>query len=72
MAARYATETFVIQLASNASHLVLEGSLRDSTHPAVVAVPSKFTTTPPVLGQGHIDPKLYARLQAVPAGTEVT
>lgn len=71
MAARYATDTFVLQLASGASVLVVEGSLRDSTRAEVVAEPGKFTTTPPVLGQGHISALLYGHLQAHPAGTEV-
>lgn len=57
--------------AITASHLVMEGSLRDSAHPAVVAVPSKFSVSPSVAGQGHVDGKMFSRLAAYPAGTEL-
>lgn len=67
MAARYATQTFNIQLATG-SHTVIEGSLRDSTHGAVTAAPSLFSTSPPVLNQGHVNDKLYGYLQAYPKG----
>lgn len=70
MAARYATDTFVIQLPSGASHLVQKGSLRDSGHAAVTSVPGKFTTTPPVAG-ADVDAKMAGRLAAYPAGTEL-
>lgn len=70
MAARYATDTFTVQLPSGASHTVIEGSLRDSAHAAVTAAPGLFTTTAPVLGKGHVNDKLYGRLLAYPAGTE--
>ena len=46
MAARYATSTFSITLASGASHLVIIGAHRDSTHEAVTANPGAFGTTP--------------------------
>lgn len=69
MAARYATTTFVIQLASGAQHLVTQGALRDSTHPAVVAAPALFMTGVPVVGK-DIDGKKAARLAAYPADTE--
>lgn len=69
MAARYATTTFVIQLASGASHLVTTGALRDSTHAAVVAAPGLFTTTPPTAGK-EVDAKMAGRLAAYPACTE--
>lgn len=69
MAARYATTTFVMQLASGASHLVQAGSLRDSTHPAVVAAASLFTTAAPTAGK-EIDGKTSGRLASYPAGTE--
>lgn len=72
MAARYATDTFVLQLASGASVLVLEGSLRDSTRAEVVALPGKFSTSAPTVGQGHVNSLLYGWLQAHPAGTEVS
>jgi hypothetical protein len=61
----------VIQLASGAAHLVQRGSLRDSTHAAVTAVPSKFTTTPPVAGV-DVDGKTIGRLALYPAGTELS
>ena len=67
MAARYATETFNIQLATG-SHSVIEGSLRDSTHGAVTGAPALFTTTPPVLNTGHMNSRLYGYLQAYPKG----
>lgn len=69
MAARYALDTFVIQLASGASQLVLKGSLRDSTHPAVTAQPGLFTTAPPVAGK-DVDGKMSGRLTVYPAGSE--
>lgn len=70
MTARYATSTFVIQLPSGASHLVEKGSLRDSAHAAVVAQPGLFTTTPPVVSD--VGQNQWNRLQAYPAGTEVS
>ena len=70
MAARYATDTFVIQLGSGGSHLVQKGSLRDSTHGAVTANPGAFTTVAPVAGR-DVDGKTSGRLAAYPAGTEL-
>jgi len=68
VAARYALATFSIQLATGA-HLVVEGSsLRDSTHGAVTGAPGLFGTVPPVLGQGHVNDKLYGYLQSYPKG----
>lgn len=67
MAARYATATFNIQLATG-SHTVIEGSLRDSTHAAVTGAPALFSVTAPVLGQGHVNSVLYGYLQAYPKG----
>ena len=67
MAARYALVTFNIQLATGA-HLVVEGSLRDSTHGAVTGAPGLFGTTAPVLGQGHVNDKLYGYLLSYPKG----
>jgi hypothetical protein len=67
VAARYALQTFNIQLASG-SHTVIEGSLRDSTHPAVTGAPGLFGTSPPVLGAGHVNDKLWGFLQAYPKG----
>jgi hypothetical protein len=63
VAARYATSTFVITLASGASHLVIVGAHRDSTHEAVTTAPALFSTTPPV-----IHPRLAAWLAAYPDG----
>ncbi len=67
MAARYALQTFNIQLATG-SHTVIEGSLRDSAHSAVMSAPGLFGTSPPVLGQGHVNDKLYGYLQSYPKG----
>ena len=69
MAARYATDTFTVQI-GGASHLVQKGSLRDSTHGAVTANPGAFTTTAPVTGR-DVDGKTAGRLIAYPAGTEL-
>lgn len=67
MAARYALTTFNIQLATG-SHTVIEGSLRDSTHGAVTGAPALFGTVPPVLGQGHVNDKLFNYLSVYPKG----
>ena len=67
MAARYALQTFNIQLASG-SHTVIEGSLRDSTHGAVTGAPALFGTTPPVLNTGHMNDKLFNYLTVYPKG----
>jgi hypothetical protein len=67
VANRYALTTFNIQLASG-SHTVIEGSLRDSTHGAVTGASALFGTVPPVLGQGHVNDKLYGYLQSYPKG----
>jgi hypothetical protein len=67
MANRYALTTFNIQLASG-SHTVIEGSLRDSTHGAVTGAPALFSVTPPTLGGGHVNDKLWGFLQAYPKG----
>lgn len=55
--------------AITANHLVMKGSLRDSTHAAVVANPGLFTTAAPVAGR-EIDGKMAGRLAVYPAGTE--
>jgi hypothetical protein len=70
MAARYATDTFTVQLASGASHLVQKGSLRDSTHEAVLKNSAAFTATAPVAGR-DVDGKTSGRLTVYPAGTEL-
>jgi len=67
VANRYALTTFNIQLATG-SHTVIEGSLRDSTHGAVTGAPALFGTSPPVLGQGHCNDKLFNFLTAYPKG----
>jgi hypothetical protein len=67
VAARYALDTFSITLASGASHLVVIGSHRDSTHPAVTAAPALFGTVPPT----PISPRLAAYLAAYPDGPQL-
>ena len=67
MANRYALTTFNIQLATG-SHTVIEGSLRDSTHGAVTGAPALFSVSAPVLGQGHVNDKLFGYLIAYPKG----
>jgi hypothetical protein len=67
MANRYALTTFNIQLATG-SHTVIEGSLRDSTHGACTGAPALFGTVPPVLGQGHVNDKLFNFLTVNPKG----
>jgi hypothetical protein len=67
LAARYALQTFNIQLATG-SHTVIEGSLRDSTHGACTGAPALFGTVPPVLGQGHVNDKLFNFLTVNPKG----
>jgi hypothetical protein len=64
MAARYATSTFSIQLASAPRTLVVIGAHRDSTHEAVTGNPGAFGTTP--LAVPPISPRLAAYLAAYP------
>jgi hypothetical protein len=63
----YATQTFVTVI-GGASHLVMEGALRDSLSAVAVAVPTLFTASPPVVGKGHVDGKMAQYLAAYPAG----
>jgi hypothetical protein len=71
VAARYATDTFVIAIGpSNAPHLVQKGSLRDSAHAAVTGNPGAFGTVPLAAGK-DVDGKTDGRLKAYPAGTEL-
>ncbi len=70
MAARYATDTFNIQLVTG-SYTVVEGSLHDSASPVVTAVPGLFTTSPPVLNTGHMAHRLFYYLAAYPKGPEI-
>ena len=69
MVNRFATSTFSITLASGASHLVVIGAHRDSTHEAVTSNPSAFGTTP--LAVPQISPRLAAYLVAYPDGPQV-
>ena len=62
MTARYATQAFVVQLPSGASHHVELGALRDSTHPAVVTAPALFSASPVA-----VNPRLAAYLAVYPA-----
>ena len=69
MSATYALQTFVCQLSTGGSHLVEEGSLRDTTHQAVVDHPSLFSAgAAPKAGTGHVDGKLAGYLAAYPGG----
>ena len=65
MAARYATQSFTMRLASGADHFVLIGSLRDSTHGAVTGTPAGFWSASPVTPP---DPRLAAYLAVYPDG----
>jgi hypothetical protein len=66
VAARYLNAApFVIQLASGASHAVITGAHRDSTHAAVTGTPAAWWATTP-LAVPAIDPKLAAYLLAYP------
>lgn len=67
MSAMYATQTFVT-VVNGSSHLVMEGSQRDSLSTVVTNVPGLFTATPPSTGKGHVDGKLAQYLAAYPAG----
>ena len=62
MAARYALQSFVVQLPSGASHHVELGALRDSTHGAVTAAPALFSTVQP-----SVHPRLAAYEQNYPS-----
>ena len=71
MAARYCLQSHVYCPASGAPIFTHEGALRDSAHPAVVANAALFTTVAPVLGTGHIDPKLFQYLAVYSHGPEL-
>ncbi len=64
----YATQTFVAQLSTGGSHLVVEGALRDSLHQAVVDHPTLFSASAPVNGQGHVNGRLFQYLGTYPGG----
>ena len=68
MAPRYATETFSVTI-GGAHHTVVKGARRDSTHPAVLAAPALFTTSP--LPPPGIHPQLQAYMMTYPAGPEL-
>lgn len=69
MTATYATQTFVCQLSTGGTHTVMEGSLRDTAHQAVVDHPALFSASgQPKAGVGHVDAKLAAYLAAYPGG----
>jgi hypothetical protein len=68
MAPRFATDTFSIVI-GGASHLVVIGSHRDSTHPAVAGAPGLFTTVP--LASPQISTRLTQYLQSYPDGPQI-
>ena len=72
MAARYALESFVMQLPGGTSIHVEAGSLRDSLNVIVTANPTMFAAVPPVAGQGHVSTRLFQHLSVYPAGAEVS
>lgn len=72
MTARYALDSFVMQLASGTAIHIEAGSLRDSASAIVLAAPALFGTIPPVAGQGHVSARLAAHLAAYPQGAEVS
>ena len=53
------------------SQLTHAGALRDSAHPAVIGNPNAFSASPPVAGQGHVNPMLLQYLAAHPSGPEL-
>jgi hypothetical protein len=59
-----------VNSAAVASILTVEGALRDSAHPVVVAAPSLFSVSAPVAGQGHVSPGMIQYLAVHPAGPE--
>ena len=68
MTARYCTTTHVYSPAVGAPVLTMEGAQRDSASAIVVANPSLFSVTAPVVGVGHINPSLFQYLAVHPAG----
>jgi hypothetical protein len=60
----YALQTFVVQLPGGASHLVVEGAVRDSLHPAVTAAAGLFSASPVTPKSVH----LRQYLAVYPAG----
>lgn len=69
MSATYALQTFVCQLSTGGSHLVMEGAQRDTLHQAVVDHPTLFSAgAQPVAGKGHVDAKQAGYLAAYPGG----
>lgn len=69
MSATYALFTFVAQLSTGGSHMVMEGATRDTLHQVVVDHPALFSAAAaPVAGKNHIDAKQAAYLAAYPGG----
>jgi len=60
-----------VSTAEISSMLTEAGSLRDSTHPAVVANPNAFVTTVPVAGTNHVSPGRLQYLAVHPSGPEL-
>lgn len=71
MTAMYCTVSHVWQQAGHPDLFTIEGGTRDSTHPAVVANPSLWSASVPVVGTGHISPSLFQYLAAHKAGPEL-
>lgn len=71
MTAMYCLQTHVYCPASGAPLLTMEGAQRDSLHPAVVANAALFSASAPVVGKGHVDPKLFQYLAVHAAGPEL-
>jgi hypothetical protein len=73
IAARYAIDSFVMQLASGTSIHIEAGSLRDSLSAIVIAAPSLFTTVAPgTAGGPHTSGRLNAHLAVYPTGGETS
>ena len=60
-----------VNSAATQAQLTMEGALRDSAHPAVVANPGAFSVSAPVAGQGHVTGVLFQYLAAHSAGPEL-
>lgn len=73
MAACYAIETFSWVTAGGAHMMVYKGAKRDTvTSPVAVALPAKFTASPPLASQaGGISGELAAYLVTYPNGPEL-
>ena len=70
MAARYATDTFVITIGT-ASMTILKGSQRDSAHAAVTGNPGAWSASAPVGGKDISQPLAdYYNKSGHPSGPE--